>query len=156
MEVLSNKAHCLIKTFIKIRKSNKRGRIYYKENKELIDNNDIFIQELCDKGLCVKDVSGDVGLTEKGLYYLPEHKAFMDRTLLTSLWLPFIVSILGTSFTLFLNYLIKLVIGLINCKGKPNNLWRSSLIIRKTPTPTIEPNIEPTIAKKVQLIINPV
>lgn len=117
VEVLSNKAHCLIKTFIKIRKSNKRGRIYYKENKELIDNNDIFIQELCDKGLCVKDVSGDVGLTEKGLYYLPEHKAFMERTLLTSLWLPFIVSILGTSFTLFLNYLIKLVIGLINCKG---------------------------------------
>ena len=117
MEVLSNKAHCLIKTFIKIRKSNKRGRIYYKDNKELIDNNDIFIQELCDKGLCVKDVSGDVGLTEKGLYYLPEYKAFLKRTLLTSLWLPFIVSILGTSFTLFLNYLIKLVIGLINCKG---------------------------------------
>ena len=127
MEVLSNKAHCLIKTFIKIRKSNERGRIYYKDNKELIDNNDIFIQELCDKGvfvqelcdkgLCVKDVSGDVGLTKKGLYYLPEYKAFMDRTLLTSLWLPFIVSILGTSFTLFLNYLIKLVIGLINCKG---------------------------------------
>ena len=117
MEVLSNKAHCLIKTFIKIRKSNERGRIYYQDNRELLDNNRVFVQELCDKGLCVKDVSGDVGLTEKGLYYLPERKAFMDRTLLTSLWLPFIVSILGTSFTLFLNYLIKLVIGLINCKG---------------------------------------
>lgn len=106
MEVLSNKAHCLIKTFIKIRKSNKRGRIYYKDNKELIDNNDIFIQELCDKGLCVKDVSGDVGLTDKGLYYLPEYNAFIRQTFLTSLWLPLAVSVFGTALTLFVNYFL--------------------------------------------------
>ena len=117
MEILSKEARELLKKFVELREENARGRIYYQDNQELLDNNRVFVQELCDKGLCVKDVSGDVGLTEKGLYYLPEHKAFMERTLLTSLWLPFIVSILGTSFTLFLNYLIKLVIGLINCKG---------------------------------------
>lgn len=106
METLSKEAHKLIKQFIELRKSNDRGRISYDEHSQLIDNNRIFIQELCDKGLCAQDRNGDVGVTYQGMYYLPEYKAFMKRTLLTSLWLPLAVSIFGTLATLFINYLI--------------------------------------------------
>lgn len=106
MEILSKEARELLKKFVELRKENARGRIYYQDNQELLDNNRVFVQELCDKGLCVKDVSGDVGLTDKGLYYLPEYDAFIRQTFLTSLWLPLAVSVFGTALTLFVNYFL--------------------------------------------------
>ena len=106
MENLSKEARQLLNQFLKIRTSNELERIYHQEHQQLIDSNYVFVQELCDKGLVAQDRSGDVGLTIKGLYYMPEYKAFVRQTFLTSLWLPLIVSIIGTALTLLVNYWI--------------------------------------------------
>lgn len=97
IELVSKPARKLLNKLIKHK--DKSHTVLHEENHEITDVDNLWLEELIANRLVWQDNAHNVIITKTGLTYKERRKAYFSDIILTSFWLPILVSIVVSLLT---------------------------------------------------------
>ena len=102
MEIVSKEARKLLKNMAKV--ANNFSYVIYQEHSKMIDKDILALRELVLLKFVKSDQEYNFRVTDEGLIFLRQYKSYIRQVCLTSFWIPLLVSMLGTAFTLTIKF----------------------------------------------------